>query len=182
MYSILNPYKIDILNFAEKIYEYEFQINREFFVALEQDIVEQGELSVKLILDRSANMIKADFIIQGVVELTCDRSLKKFMHNVASTDTLLYKFSDRDEEFSDTVIFIKENTQTIDFSIPIFECIILKLPSKKIHPDYITEDDAISEDNILIYSTLNNEVIPSEKEADSIDPRWAALKKLKDTL
>jgi uncharacterized metal-binding protein YceD (DUF177 family) len=51
---------------------------------------------------------------------------------------------------------------------------------KKLHPRYISEAEAIDGD-IFIYTTekkLTEEEI--KKQADEVDPRWAALKKLKD--
>lgn len=182
MTKILDQFKIEVLNFAEKKYEYDFNVEGEFFKAIEQDIVENGQLKVKAVLDRSTAMIKADFYIDGKVELTCDRTLKKFDHPIKAKHTILYKFSDRNEELTDEVTLIKTDTNEMDFSVPIYEFIALNIPLKKIHPDFITEQDTASDDNILIYSTLNDENEPIDNNIDILDPRWEALKKLKDTL
>lgn len=182
MDNIIAQYKIEILNFAIKKYEFTFAIANDFFEAIEQDIVKKGNIHAKITLDRSELMIKADFELEGNVELICDRTLKSFDYPIQSFDTILYKFSDRDEEFSDTVMLIKENTRYLDLSIPIFEFIALHIPLKKIHPDFITKEDELSDDNILIYTTDKSDSEPTDQNIDILDPRWEALKKLKDTL
>ena len=182
MKTILEQYKIEILNFALKKYVFDYDIDDDFFESIKQDIVSKGNISAKVTLERTELMIKADFELNGTVELICDRTLNNFAHPVKSFDTILYKFSDRDEEFSDTVMLIKENTRYLDLATPIFEFIALNIPLKKIHPDFITDSDRLTDDNILIYTTDKSDTEPTDQNIDILDPRWEALKKLKDTL
>ena len=64
----------------------------------------------------------------------------------------------------------------------IYEFINLEVPIKKLHPRFQeeeTQDD--DSDSLLIYSTeAENEADSDSPSEDLIDPRWLALKSLKD--
>ncbi|PTB92421.1 DUF177 domain-containing protein, partial [Marivirga lumbricoides] len=57
----------------------------------------------------------------------------------------------------------------------IYETIALEVPLKKIHPDEELEDEE-SNEYIYIDDSLDSE----EEENEEVDPRWEALKNLKN--
>ncbi len=203
--SILNTFKIDIFRLENKHYVHEFEGSDDFFVALEQDLIEKGHFKATVTLDKSEVMIQLLYHIEGSVELTCDRSLDTFDFPVDVTQRMILKFSDHTEEISDELMLIDRNTQYINVAQDIYEFIGLQIPMKKLHPrfqveeqpflsDLDDEDDDSDEDfedlvwedddeGEIVYSTStadsdDDEEETADDEEPEIDPRWAALKKL----
>ncbi len=176
----LKRFQVDISNLNGKNNEFSFEIGDDFFEALEQELVERGDVIVDITLKKSSVMIQADFDVRGEIELICDRSLRPFMYPLDCVSTIYFKFSDKNEELSDDVTLITADTSYLNLANYIFDFIALQIPIKKIHPDLITEKDQ-EEGDILIYSSINNENELTDNDIDILDPRWEALKKLKDT-
>lgn len=198
--SILNTFKIDIFRLENKQYLHEFEGDDNFFVALEQDLIEKGHFKATVTLDKSEVMIQLLYHIVGSVELTCDRSLDTFDFPIDITQRLILKFSDHTEEITDELILIDRNTQYINVAQDIYEFIGLQIPMKKLHPRFVIEEQSFNEVNEdedfeedeefiwedegeIVYSTATDEGEEEDEEQvedpePEIDPRWAILKKL----
>nr|WP_262923918.1 DUF177 domain-containing protein [Spirosoma liriopis] len=162
-----------------KRYEYDFTSDDAFFAALEQDLIQKGNVRTHVTLDKSETMIRLDFHITGTVEQVCDRSLDDYDEPVDTQQTMLLKFGDHNEELSDEIELIERSTATINVAHYIFEFISLSLPMKRLHPRFRDEDDADDEQNGKVIYRSDPETT-SEDEQPEIDPRWAALRKLSD--
>jgi uncharacterized metal-binding protein YceD (DUF177 family) len=181
----LSKYNIDIYGLEDKQYDYDMESGDAFFEELEQDLIEHGHFKTHVVLTKSATMIQLHFHTEGSVELLCDRTLEPFEEPVDSSERIILKFGDRNEELTDEIEIINRNTNRINVAKYIFEFIALSLPVKKLHPslreeEYDDEDLEDDDEVILIYSSEDQE--ESEEDSDSeekIDPRWEALKKLK---
>ena len=182
--NILRPYDINIAGLQYKRYEFDFESDDAFFAALEQTIVEHGTVQTHLVLDKSETMIRLDFHIVGSVEQLCDRSLDEYEQPVDTRQTMLLKFGDHNEELSDEIELIERNTQTINVARFIFEFLSLSLPMKRLHPRFRDEEDELDEDSpgrLVYQSDTNPDNDGNETEpTETIDPRWAALRKLND--
>lgn len=176
----LRAYDIHIAGLETRRYEYDFKSDDAFFAALDQDLIQKGNVETHLILEKSETMIQLDFQSTGIVEQLCDRCLDDYKEPVDTRQTMLLKFGDHNEELSDEIELIERNTQTINVARYIFEFISLSLPMKRLHPRFRDEDDEDESNEVkLIYSSGNE----SEGETDpqpEVDPRWAALRKLSD--
>jgi uncharacterized protein len=179
--KIQKTYTIDISNIDGETFDVDFTIENAFFSALEQSLIEKGNLVAHINLYKTQGVIKAVFHIEGTVELTCDRTLNVFDYPINSINTILYKFSDKDDELTDEIMLIRHDTAFIDVAPVLFDFIALQIPLKKIHPDFLLPQDDESNDDILIYSSVNDEKDLTDSNIDILDPRWEALKKLKDT-
>ena len=182
--NVLRAYDIHIAGLENKRYTYDFVSDDAFFAALEQQLIAKGNVQTQLTLDKSETMLRLDFHITGAVEQICDRSLDEYDQPVDTRQTMLLKFSDRNEELSDEIELIERNTATINVARYIFEFIGLSLPMKRLHPRFQAEDEEDDdESNVkLIYSS--GPAVDDEEEGNgdqsAIDPRWAALRKLSD--
>lgn len=203
--SILNTFRIDIFRLENKHYVHEFEGGDDFFVALEQDLIEKGHFKTTVTLDKSEVMIQILYHIVGSVELTCDRSLDTFDFPVDITQKMILKFSDHTEEITDELMLIDRNTQYINVAQDIYEFIGLQIPMKKLHPRFQVEEEAFltdfdedddtdedfedlvwedDDEGEIVYSTStadsedDDEEEQSSEDEPEIDPRWAILKKL----
>lgn len=163
-------YWVDIINLKIGTYEYDFNIQNEFFDFFDNSIVDKGNLSVDASLEKSERLIRAIFKINGTVELVCDRSLKKFDHPLVVRHEHLFKYSEYDENDTEDITHISAGTESLDLGQLIYEYITVNIPMKKIHPDHINDKE-----EGFFYKT---EIKKKKNSDEDIDPRWEALKKL----
>lgn len=176
-------YDIEIYKLANGRHQYTFEVYDSFFERFENALIEKGSAAVVVDLEKSDTLIKMVFGIEGVYELTCDRSLDKFMHPFSTTENVIFKFGDEPQELDDDIFVILKNTQRLNVAQFIYEFISITIPMKKLHPRFQNEPEG--DDEILVYSSLSDEESsqePDEKDSppNEVDPRWLKLKNLKD--
>ncbi len=178
----LTHFNIDIYKLTSKEYKYQYQIDQSFFVHFENSPVEQAKLDAEITLDIQENLITAHFDIRGTVELECDRSLEKFDHPVTIQERMIYQYGEEEQELDDDIVMITDDTQTINIAQYLYEFINLAVPMRKVHPKYAEEDNPHVEGEIIFSSSSNarQEAKEDEENDDAIDPRWNALKNLKN--
>ena len=123
----------------------------------------------------------ADFEIAGKVKVMCDVCTDDFYLPVKGTGQLVYKFGDEDMD-DESVVTVYPHESEINVSQPIYEFTILLLPAKRIHPKGKCNAEMLENiDRYIMVEKPKKEPKKSEKPGnkDDIDPRWAALKKLK---
>ncbi len=163
-------FEISIFNLSSKVHEYRFPINETLFGLFEQSIVERGEGTSEVVLTRSETMMTLHFDINAKVELICDISVKPFWHEIKVEKDIMVKFGEADEELSEDVIVIHRDTQFFNVAEYIYQFLLLSIPMKRIHPDIKDEQRPD-----IVYSSEE----PEQEEEQETDPRWAALKNLK---
>lgn len=171
-------YDIHIYKLSNGIHKYEFEIRDEFFEMFDGDLVSKGQLNALITLNKSDSMIQVDFSIQGSIELECDRSLEEFDFPINVERSMIYKYGDEEKELSEDVYVIEKNTQTLNVADIIFEFIGLEVPMKKLHPKFQDDEDDDSEGSMIYFSEPEED--QNEQNEENIDPRWAALKNLKN--
>ena len=173
-------FDIEVIKYKEGLHEVDFPIRDAFFQQVEgNDLLEKGNLTARVKIDKGANLIELTFHIVGNVTLVCDRSLETFEHPLDFTEKMIYKFGSEVKEIDESVMMITRDTPSINVAQLIYEFILLALPLKKIHPDYKNEleggfvylDEASAEDS-------SEET--KEESTTAVDPRWEKLKKLKN--
>ena len=174
----LQDFSIDIYKLHNKVYQYQYLVDESFFALFERSTVDQGKLNVVVTLDKQETLITARFVIDGRVTLTCDRSLEEFDYPLHVEESLLYQYGEEEEELTDEITIITSHTQQINVAQPIYEFIALAIPMKRLHPTY-TDDDYPFAEGEIVFSSQPDNVADTSAET-SVDPRWAALKKLKE--
>jgi len=172
--KVLKDFDIWIFKLKNGQHHYHFLVDDVFFESFENSLVKKARSEVELELEKTDTFIKLSFDISGEVELTCDRSLRTFNHQVKLKQDLILKFGEEDRELSDEISLISWSTEYLNVSQYIFEFIGLAIPMRKIHPEL---QDQINMEEDIIYST---EIDDYEKT--EIDPRWIALRNMKDNI
>ena len=170
-------FDINILGLSNTTHDYEWTINNSFFEALEEPLIEKGDLKVKAVLTKSERMIVVDLAITGTVELVCDRSLEPFNHTINIKSTTYFKYADEYVEINEEVINIPHNLDILNLAQLIYENIGVNIPIKKLHPKFDLSELEENDDEEIVFVYGDKE--PSKKVED-IDPRWSALKNLKN--
>lgn len=176
--KFLRSFDIDIIRLKEGEHVFPFNIGGEFLSYFEGNkIAPNGSLQARVTLQKQASVIKALFDISGTVELTCDRSLEKYDEKLHVNERVLYKYGPEEKELSDEIFIITNDTATINVAQLIYEFILLAVPFKRIHPNYMEEEE-YDEDGKLVYVSED-----PDGEVDSEpknNPLWEELKKLKN--
>jgi uncharacterized metal-binding protein YceD (DUF177 family) len=189
--KFLRTFDIEVIKFLEGKHEIDFEIGKEFFQHFEDnELLDEGHLTVRVLMDKGANLIEMDFLISGEVKLVCDRSLEEFFEPLDLKEKIIFKYGDEEQEINEDVYMITRDTPKINVAQFIYEFVLLGLPAKRIHPDYRTEMDEDDYEGEGMYAYIDGdtfedeeteEEINSEKqEEESTDPRWELLKKLKN--
>jgi uncharacterized metal-binding protein YceD (DUF177 family) len=180
-------FDIEVIKFKEGRHEIDFEIEDKFFQNFEDnEILKKGKLTVRVILDKGANVIELTFLINGIVELTCDRSLEVFDYDLSVSEKMIYKYGSEEREIDENVFMITRDTPSINVAQLIYEFILLGIPAKKIHPDYKNElddeDDFDTEGGFILLDEASDDSEDTEAEDDQkpVDPRWEQLLKLKN--
>jgi uncharacterized metal-binding protein YceD (DUF177 family) len=181
----IKKYDINLVKLGNKSHSYEFELDDRFFELFEQELILGGNLKAEVVLHKSELLLQFDFHIKGTVRLTCDRSLEDFEHPLEVEQTLLVRYGPEDLELDVNVLQIVPETQYINIAQHLYDYIGLAIPMKKLHPRFVEEDQEREDDpeaeGLLIYST-GSEGEDEEDDDDEdgpLDPRFAALKKLK---
>ena len=188
--KFLRTFDIEVIKFLEGKYEIDFEIGKEFFQHFEDnELLDEGILTVRVLMDKGANLIEMNFLITGEVKLTCDRSLEEYFEHLEITEKILFKYGEVEEEVNEEVYIITRDTSKINVAQFIYEFILLGLPAKKIHPDHRTEFDEEDFEAEGTYAYIDGDYDNDSDEDSSgnqdqkeeiADPRWELLKKLKN--
>ncbi len=176
-----SEYVIRFSGLKEGIHQFNFEIGKTFFEQLDYSEVQNGELKVNVDFEKKATMLVVNFEIEGKVELMCDKCTDDFYLAIKGEEELIYKFGEG-ETNDEKIIMIPEHEIEIDLTHPIYELTCIVIPSKRVHPEGECNQEMLEAmDNYLMVE--EDEVEPSddtsEDEEKSVDPRWAALSKLK---
>jgi len=166
--KVLKEYEIPFVGLKEGMHNYHFRVDHEFFAQFEYSEVQQGTLSVDVNLEKRSRMMVFTFNIDGKVVVPCDRCLADMDLRLKGEQRLIVKLGHEWKEETDEILIIPDTESHIDISGFIYEYIMLLLPYQRMHP----------EGEGLCDETMIEKLEKHEPHRE--DPRWDALKELKD--
>jgi DUF177 domain-containing protein len=169
--SYSNQFIIPFKGLALGEHNFEFEIDKKFFEEFNYSELENGKVSVSLLLLKEESMITLSFQLQGNVEVICDRCGDSFQHKVENEDRVFIKFGHKEIEESEEISVLPKDSYEINIGQYIYEFISLALPYRKVHPK---DKDGKDQCNQEVIKKLQN-----QSKENAIDPRWDALRKLK---
>ncbi len=176
--KVLEAYQIPIISLEDKLYQYTFEGQNDFFAAFEQDWLRKGQFVAVVDLNKTATMLQVELKINGAICLVCDRSLEEFDYSFEVNEKLNYKYADHSEDMGNNLFLLDRKESRLNLSQDLFDFIALKVPMKKLHPRFVAETE-LADGNIFLYTTVR-ETSDNQRNEKEIDPRWEILKKLKD--
>lgn len=167
----MKEFVIPFLGLKTGKHTYDFEIDQSFFEAFESDLLENPSIQVRLELDKMSNMLVLDLSAKGVSHTICDRCGGDLDMDIETHERIIVKFGEEPYGDTDEIIMLDSGAYEIDVSLSIYEMLILNLPARHIHPHT----------NLCDREALKR---LSEFEHDETeqtgDPRWEALKKLRN--
>lgn len=153
-------------------HEFRFEISKAFFQLFdtEQEFTEP-QIIADVLMDKHTTFLEFWIKTSGTVNLICDISNENFEYPIENEIKVLVNFGEEYDDSDEDVITIPTADHAFNVAQLIYEDVMLSIPMKKISPNLADED-------LEILERFGGEE-PIENEQDS-DPRWDALKKLKD--
>lgn len=168
----LRNYDIVFSGLKNGKHQFQFEIDKEFFQLFE---TEQEFTEPKIVVDvfMEKHTTFLEFLVQteGEINLICDISNDNFDYPIKNELEVLVKLGEEYDDSDIDVITIPSKDHAFNIAQLIYENVILAVPMKKVSPN-------VSADDLEILNRFSpGEEIEEEPESD---PRWEALKKLKD--
>ena len=151
-------------------HEFDYVIENEFFESFEYTEFNSASIELKVLMTKLSTMIELELFAQGIVNVYCDSSGEPYDQPVSSSLELVVKFGDEYNDENDEILIIPHGEHQVDIAQYIYEMLVLAVPQKRVHPGVL---DGTLESEAL---TKLEELQPKEKDKDSTDPRWDALK------
>lgn len=156
-------------------HHFDYQIDNTFFDAFNYKEFQTSDIRADVYLNKTNTQLGFDIHIQGNVGVNCDLTLEPFDLPIENALSIVVKFGDEFEEVDEKLVIIPRGEYEFQIEQYIYECILLALPSKRVHPG--VEDGTL---NSEILDRLNHLSVDNKKnkEEQKTDPRWDKLKKL----
>lgn len=168
-------FAINFVGLKEGDHHFEYQLSNTFFDEFDYQEFLKSDILADVHLIKKNTQLEFDIHIDGEVRVNCDLTLEPFDLHVENSLSIVVKFGDEFEEVDEKLIIIPRGDNEFQIQQYIYECVILALPSKRIHPG--VEDGSLDSEILdkLDYLSVDNQ---KETENKKIDPRWDKLKKL----
>lgn len=174
----LKQYRIPFSGLAAGKHDFEFEINDKFFDCYEHSLVKKGDLIAKVSLQKQENMLIVNFDIEGTIKLTCDVCLTEFDAPISLQERVIVKFVNEEwDNETDEVIILNKTDHELDIATLLYEYINVRVPY---YAKCSEQGVNISCDPEMIAKISTEEDTESDIDTENIDPRWAALKNIKN--
>lgn len=151
---------------------FRFEIDKKFFQLFdtEQEFT-QPRIVAEILMDKHTTFLELWIKTSGTVQLICDLTNDPFDHMIENELEVLVKFGEEYDDSDGDVITIPKTDHAFNAAQLIYEDVMLSIPMKKVSPH-------ITEEVLKVLEQYRPEEI--EEKEEEVDPRWEALKKLKD--
>lgn len=175
----LREFEIAFVGLKVGVHKFNYEIDGRFFNHFKDSLIHDCKVRVRLEFDKKETFFTLVFFIDGAVKAECDRCLVPFDKEIFGDFTCYVKFSDKAHQLAneDEVLFIGREETVLDVSQLIYEYINLCLPMQRSGCEKPGEEPQCNKE-VLKYIAREEDHAP--REEGEIDPRWAALKKLKN--
>lgn len=181
-------YKLPLNSLSLGIQEFNYHLDAPFFNGIEATEIREASVEAMVTASRkSDDTFQLDFILKGNVTIPCDRCLDSMVLPVDTTYHLSVKEGDTFDDSRDNTLEIPGTWRMLDLAPLMRDTVLLTIPIKHVHPDgecnaqmascleahrahHLADDHAMRNTDETQHGnfTLGD------------DPRWEALKTLKD--
>lgn len=133
-------YEIDLCRMADDAEGCRWHLDDTFFAALDEQLIEQGELDATLRVTRASAAFKLEFAVTGEVSVPCDRCLEPMRQPIHTRQVLEVRLGTERNDDGD-VITVPADDATLDVAWNLYEVIALAMPIHHVHPEGQCSDD-----------------------------------------
>jgi len=169
LFKIFPMLKLPFSGLSLGHHTFEFHVNDAFFEAFDYDEISNCNIKIEVDLEKTERFLKLDFNFEGTCFVPCDRCLDSIEIPVNHNEQLIVNFgSENDFDSEVWTISSKEHELVLDNFV--YETLVLLRPFSVMHD--------IEDCNPSMLDKLQNTPKPKSEN----DPRWDALKALKDKI
>ena len=130
----MSNYIVEFNGLGEGRNTFEYDLNNDFFAALEQSEIHGGEVKAEVTLRAKSDGYKVGWKMRGEVFVSCDRCTADMPMPVEAEAEYDIVFSNTADD-TDTLIVLEEDSLAIDLSWYLYESVLLSLPFIRKHED-----------------------------------------------
>ena len=177
----------------QNVQEVEYLLDNRFFVNIGGEDIQKGKINTRLTISKKGGAFDFSFIFSGTVIIPCDRCLDDMDLPIETTGHLIVKFGKDYSEESDEIVVIPETEGIINLAWFLYEFVALAIPIKHVHApgkcnkqmtSKLKKHSVKSDDDEQFFDSNDaDDVIVTDDDSDNeekTDPRWNALRGLKD--
>lgn len=171
----LRNYDVSFSGLKNGKHEFKFEIDKTFFQLFdtEQEFT-NPRIVADVFLEKHTTFLEFEIKVRGMVELICDITNDAFDYPIENEIKILVNFGEEYDDSNEDVITIPASDHAFNVAQLIYENVQLSIPMKKISPD-------VSDEDLEILNRFSpKDIEETEEEEHDSDPRWDALRKLKD--
>ena len=180
-------YKLPLESLSLGIQEFSYHLDAHFFNDIEATEIREASVEVTVTAHRSSDeLFQLHFAIKGHVVIPCDRCLDDLKWPVDISYRLSVQEGDAFDDSLDNVLVIPSSWRELDLAPLMRDTVLVDIPIKHVHPDGECNDEMVNRLVEHRASLSDDEVMRSVEETQEgnftlgDDPRWEALRKLKD--
>ena len=174
-------YKLPLKSLSNGVHEFDYSIDKQFFVNMENTDVRDADLAVHLTVDHHNDINRLHFDIAGTITLMCDRCLDDLVLPVDTTYDINVEYGDDYDDESDDLLVIPESDNDLNVAYMLYDTVVLEIPMKHVHPmgQCNRAMSALLKKHRAGADPIEDELLDSVEDADApTDPRWDALRGL----
>ncbi len=187
----LEKYDIPFVGLKLGLHIFSYNVNSDLLSEIEESPINECDVEVQLEFLKRENVFELGFNFSGNITTECDRCNDVLLLPIEDRFKILVKFKPlrafQNLNDDPDIMYIDRNETHLNVAELIYEFLILSMPMYKVHT---TNEDGTSNCNPAIMEWLqtDNELLedeasddlPLENEEEINDPRWEALRKLKE--
>ncbi|MGE4586399.1 MAG: DUF177 domain-containing protein [Mangrovibacterium sp.] len=168
----LSAYNIAFKGLALGRHTYDYHVDKRFFDYFDGGLANDGEVDVKVKLEKESSLMILWFSVNGTVDVQCDRCLDRYMQTVKSENRVFVKFGEEKRQEEDDIIWLGATDSLLNVAKLIYDFIILSLPARQVHPDDAEGRSTCNPDMLRRLEALSVQ----ERPGKHADKRWDKLK------
>lgn len=165
----LKEHTINFTGLKDGQHEFHFELDKEFFDMVKDEDIEGGHVAVYITLDKNPNLLVVNIQEDGKVDLRCARCNGPLNFPVQCDQRQIFRLANDEESDDLELVVLDPSAHSVNLTHYIYECLRLSLPIRPVHPINECDPEVVK---VLKGQSKENEQAP--------DPRWDALKELKN--
>ena len=174
----LAPFRIPAAILKADEASYEWKLGPEFLNLFDEEHEGvQGQFLVNMDLHREGGIAILEFIVQGMVDTTCDRCMVPIKMPIESDYQMIVKYGNPADS-TDEVVFVDPDSPDLNVGKHIYDFILLSVPISHRIPGCEKLEDSPCDTSIISY--LSQHQVDDPTTRDEGDSPWDDLKKVID--
>lgn len=150
-------------------HRFEWALEQPFFDAAHEEELEGGRVQAAVVLDKSPNLLVANIHVAGTVRTACDHCASPLELAVEGSQRQIFQLHGDPGPDDEELVMLDPNAHSINLTHYLYECLRLALPPRHVHPPGQCDPE--------VEAALGRH---STEHEHAPDPRWDALKQLKN--